>query len=84
MKLVLSTLLTFLLLAPAAYADANGLTAELRSRLAALVDRAQREYPEQPAGPEDAWWQPAHLGGTAPTPEEAAELDRPGRRAPAA
>ncbi|MFG2057086.1 lysophospholipid acyltransferase family protein [Micromonospora sp. NPDC048930] len=69
---------------PAAYADANGLTAELRSRLAALVDRAQREYPEQPAGPEDAWWQPAHLGGTAPTPEEAAELDRPGRRAPAA
>ncbi|MCW3838620.1 1-acyl-sn-glycerol-3-phosphate acyltransferase [Micromonospora yasonensis] len=66
---------------PAGYADANALTAELRSRLAALVDRAQREYPEQPAGPEDAWWQPAHLGGTAPTPAEAAELDRPGRRA---
>jgi hypothetical protein len=21
------------------------------------------------------WWQPAHLGGTAPTPEQAAALD---------
>ncbi len=65
---------------PTAYPDATTLTGELRSRLAALVDRAQRDYPEQPAGPEDAWWQPAHLGGTAPTPEEAAELDRPGGR----
>lgn len=66
---------------PAGYPDATALTVELRGRLAALVDRAQREYPEQPAGPEDAWWQPAHLGGTAPTPEEAAALDRSGRRA---
>ncbi|MFR9778699.1 lysophospholipid acyltransferase family protein [Micromonospora sp. MS34] len=66
---------------PAGFPDANAMTAELKSRLAALVDRAQREYPEQPAGPEDAWWQPAHLGGTAPTPEEAAALDRSGRRA---
>jgi 1-acyl-sn-glycerol-3-phosphate acyltransferase len=66
---------------PAKYPDATVLTAELRSRLATLVDRVQREYPEQPAGPEDAWWQPAHLGGTAPTPEEAAALDRSGRRA---
>jgi len=66
---------------PAGYPDATTMTAELRSRLGALVDRAQRAYPEQPAGSDDAWWQPAHLGGTAPTPEEAAELDRPGRRA---
>jgi 1-acyl-sn-glycerol-3-phosphate acyltransferase len=65
---------------PAAHPDGNALTAELRTRLSALVDRAQREYPDQPAGPDDAWWQPAHLGGAAPTPEEAAELDRPGRR----
>ncbi|SBT46430.1 lysophospholipid acyltransferase family protein [Micromonospora auratinigra] len=64
---------------PAAYPDANAMTVELKSRLAALVDRVQRDYPEQPAGPDDAWWQPAHLGGTAPTPEEAAELDRSGR-----
>jgi 1-acyl-sn-glycerol-3-phosphate acyltransferase len=60
---------------------------ELHARLAALLDRAQRGYPEQPAGPEDAWWQPAHLGGTAPTPAEAAALDaadRETRNAPAA
>ncbi|WNM37028.1 lysophospholipid acyltransferase family protein [Micromonospora halotolerans] len=65
---------------PAAHPDGNALTAELRTRLTALVDQAQRDYPDQPAGPDDAWWQPAHLGGAAPTPEQAAELDRPGRR----
>ncbi|MBY8873296.1 1-acyl-sn-glycerol-3-phosphate acyltransferase [Micromonospora sp. PLK6-60] len=65
---------------PAAHPDANALTAELRTRLEALVDRAQREYPDRPAGPEDTWWLPAHLGGSAPTPAEAAELDRGGRR----
>ena len=65
---------------PADWPDANAMTVELKSRLSALVDRAQREYPDKPAGPEDAWWQPAHLGGTAPTLEEAAELDRRGRR----
>jgi 1-acyl-sn-glycerol-3-phosphate acyltransferase len=69
---------------PAGFPDANTLTAELKSRLTALVDRAQREYPDRPAGAEDAWWQPVHLGGTAPTPEEAAELDRAGRRSRAA
>ncbi|MBM0259557.1 1-acyl-sn-glycerol-3-phosphate acyltransferase [Micromonospora sp. 4G55] len=65
---------------PAGWPDANAMTVELKSRLSALVDRVQREYPDKPAGPEDAWWQPAHLGGTAPTLEEAAELDRRGRR----
>jgi len=55
-----------------------GLMRELKSRIEALVDRAQREYPDRPADPTDGWWQPAHLGGTAPTPEEAAVLD--GRR----
>jgi len=47
----------------------------LRKRMQALLDRAQAGYPEKPAGPDDAWWQPAHLGGTAPTPEQAAALD---------
>ncbi|GGM18829.1 lysophospholipid acyltransferase family protein [Micromonospora yangpuensis] len=65
---------------PTAHRDANAMAEELRSRLSALVDRAQREYPETPSGPEESWWQPAHLGGTAPTPEEAAALDaRPDR-----
>ena len=30
---------------------------------------------QQPAGPDDLWWQPAYLGGAAPTPEEATRLD---------
>ena len=46
-----------------------------------LVDRAQRTYPETPQG---VWWQPAHLGGTAPTPEEAAAMDEEEARARAA
>jgi 1-acyl-sn-glycerol-3-phosphate acyltransferase len=40
----------------------DGLLAETRAR-----------YPEAPDN--DPWWVPAHLGGTAPTPERAAELD---------
>jgi 1-acyl-sn-glycerol-3-phosphate acyltransferase len=51
------------------------ITAELRRRMVELLDTVQRGYPDQPAGPDDGWWQPAHLGGTAPTPEEAEALD---------
>jgi 1-acyl-sn-glycerol-3-phosphate acyltransferase len=46
-----------------------------RAAMEALLDEAQRTYPEQPAGPDDRWWLPVHLGGTAPTPEEAAVKD---------
>ncbi|WP_371821215.1 lysophospholipid acyltransferase family protein [Blastococcus sp. PRF04-17] len=46
-----------------------------RAAMEALLDEAQRTYPEQPSGPEDRWWLPVHLGGTAPTPEEAAVAD---------
>jgi 1-acyl-sn-glycerol-3-phosphate acyltransferase len=46
-----------------------------RAAMEALLDEAQRSYPDQPAGDEDRWWLPAHLGGTAPTPEEAAVRD---------
>jgi hypothetical protein len=49
--------------------------AELRRRMESLLDTVQREYPDKPDGPDDAWWLPAHLGGSAPTPEEAASLD---------
>ncbi|MEO5875042.1 MAG: lysophospholipid acyltransferase family protein [Streptosporangiaceae bacterium] len=52
--------------------DYEKVTEELRAAMQELVDRAQRDYPNVPAG---AWWQPAHLGGTAPTPAEAAALD---------
>jgi 1-acyl-sn-glycerol-3-phosphate acyltransferase len=46
-----------------------------KAAMEALLDEAQRSYPDQPSGPEDRWWLPAHLGGTAPTPEEAAVRD---------
>jgi 1-acyl-sn-glycerol-3-phosphate acyltransferase len=54
---------------------AQQLLRRTRAAMEALLDEAQRSYPEQPAGPDDRWWQPAHLGGTAPTPEEAAVQD---------
>jgi 1-acyl-sn-glycerol-3-phosphate acyltransferase len=48
-----------------------------RTRVAmeALLDEAQRTYPDSPAGPDDLWWLPAHLGGTAPEPGAVQELD---------
>jgi 1-acyl-sn-glycerol-3-phosphate acyltransferase len=46
-----------------------------RAAMEELLDGAQRDYPQRPAGADDLWWQPAHLGGTAPTPEEAKALD---------
>ncbi|WP_410658514.1 lysophospholipid acyltransferase family protein [Amycolatopsis sp. lyj-112] len=55
--------------------DAEVLSKDLRVRMTALVDRVQAEYPDKPSD-DERWWLPAHLGGTAPTPEEAAALDR--------
>jgi 1-acyl-sn-glycerol-3-phosphate acyltransferase len=54
-----------------------------RAAMEALLDEAQRSYPDQPAGPDDRWWLPAHLGGTAPTPDEVNAqdaVDAAGRR----
>ncbi|GHF59118.1 1-acyl-sn-glycerol-3-phosphate acyltransferase [Amycolatopsis bartoniae] len=50
--------------------DVDVQTRELRSRMANLLDKAQAEYPEQPSSPDERWWLPAHLGGTAPEPPE--------------
>ena len=52
--------------------DSMAVHQRLMTAVGELVDRAQRRYPQRPAGPQDAWWLPAHLGGTAPTSEEAA------------
>jgi 1-acyl-sn-glycerol-3-phosphate acyltransferase len=52
--------------------DAVEVHARLMSAIGALVDGLQRTYPQTPSGPDDTWWQPSHLGGTAPTPEESA------------
>ncbi|EGG43364.1 acyltransferase [Streptomyces griseoaurantiacus M045] len=48
---------------------AGVLTRRLRERVQELLEAAQRAYPVRPKGPEDTWWVPAHLGGTAPTQE---------------
>ena len=50
----------------------SGETAELRASLQAMTDELQRDYPQDGTG---QWWQPRHLGGTAPTVEEAAAAD---------
>ena len=47
--------------------------AELVKVMDGLLDETRARYPEAPDN--DPWWVPAHLGGTAPTPERAAELD---------
>jgi 1-acyl-sn-glycerol-3-phosphate acyltransferase len=52
----------------------GAVTERLMSDIADLVDRAQREYAQRPAGEADLWWLPAHLGGNAPTVEEADQL----------
>ena len=54
---------------------AQSLLRRTRAAMEELLDEAQRTYPQQPAGPDDRWWLPAHLGGTAPTPEVAAAED---------
>jgi 1-acyl-sn-glycerol-3-phosphate acyltransferase len=61
-------------LTPAPRDKGDEVLAELKRRMSGLLDRAQSEYPEKPEGSDD-WWLPSHLGGAAPTPEEAAALD---------
>ncbi|TFC88128.1 1-acyl-sn-glycerol-3-phosphate acyltransferase [Cryobacterium sp. TMT4-31] len=62
--------------------DPQQVTQRLHGVLQELVDGLQARYPEPGAG---RWWQPAHLGGTAPTPAEAAatEAERQRRKAAA-
>jgi 1-acyl-sn-glycerol-3-phosphate acyltransferase len=54
-------------------------TAELHRVMSEMLDEAIRSYPadEQPPG---AWWVPARHGGSAPTLEEAAQLDADEKR----
>jgi|SRR5690554_6700319 len=53
-------------------ADVRETTSRLRDELQELTDACQRAYPVDGTG---QWWQPRDLGGTAPTPEEAAAAD---------
>ena len=56
-------------------ADALDVTRELKARMELLLDEARATYEGQPDGPDDTWWIPRRLGGTAPTIEEAAEIN---------
>jgi 1-acyl-sn-glycerol-3-phosphate acyltransferase len=53
----------------------GALTTRLADAIKDLLAQAQERNPMQPKVGED-WWMPAHLGGTAPTPEEAAAADK--------
>jgi 1-acyl-sn-glycerol-3-phosphate acyltransferase len=56
----------------------------LMTAIRSMVADLQRDYPQSPRGPDDTWWLPAHLGGTAPTieaAEAAAKADSARRRA---
>ena len=56
----------------AADEDPRAATDRLMDAIRALLADAQAQYPQKPAGDNDRWWLPAHLGGSAPTPEEVA------------
>ena len=57
--------------------DVRNVTETLRERMQRLVDELQAGYPVDGTG---TWWQPRHLGGTAPTPGEAAAADEDRRK----
>jgi 1-acyl-sn-glycerol-3-phosphate acyltransferase len=55
--------------------DPVAITAELKTRMDALLTEARESYQGKPYDADDTWWIPASQGGTAPTLEEAARLD---------
>jgi 1-acyl-sn-glycerol-3-phosphate acyltransferase len=60
--------------------DAAALTAILHERMTKLAEQVQTDYPA-PTAAEETWWQPAYLGGTAPTLEEAGPIEQAAIRA---
>lgn len=50
--------------------DPRAITDELMNSIASLLKQTQDSYPQQPRNDDDRWWLPAHLGGTAPRPED--------------
>lgn len=59
--------------------DMAAATENLRSTLQQLLDGAQARHPDTSRPGPDAWWLPAHLGGAAPTPDQALTLDEQDR-----
>jgi 1-acyl-sn-glycerol-3-phosphate acyltransferase len=62
-------------LVPAKRDKGDEVTAELAARMGALLRQVQQSYPDRPSGDDDRWWLPAAMGGSAPTPAEAAAMD---------
>lgn len=58
---------------PRADDDPVAVTAQLQARMTEMLHAAQTSYRVE--APPGAWWQPARLGGGAPTPEVALALD---------
>ena len=50
--------------------DPASVTDRLMARIRDLYDRTVEAYPQRPRDAADRWWLPAHLGGTAPPPDE--------------
>lgn len=72
-----SIAVTVLFGAPIAYGPDDAVedvNDRLMERINELTVEAARTYPQSPRGSHDRWWLPAHLGGTAPTVEEASQL----------
>jgi 1-acyl-sn-glycerol-3-phosphate acyltransferase len=55
--------------------DSAAITEKLRATMTEMLHEVQASYPDRPASPADNWWLPARLGGSAPTPDEAARRD---------
>lgn len=53
--------------------DPASVTEQLRQRMERLLTQAQNTYPVLPEP--GAWWEPAHRGGGAPSPEQAEIMD---------
>ena len=72
---------------PAPGSNPTAVTADLKARMSLLLDEVRASYAGSPGGPDDTWWLPASLGGTAPTLEQAeaedaqVRADRAARRA---
>ncbi len=56
-------------------ADVTAATGELKDAMQTQLTALQAAYGVEPTGPDDRWWLPARLGGTAPTLAEAAEIE---------
>lgn len=55
--------------------DVVDATERVRARMAEMLDRVQRDYPEDP-GPGDDWWLPRRLGGGAPSHDDVLRAHR--------